>query len=491
MPDAHRHRSAHALAVAWAGSEGQRVAGFDGNTGTKQLQYLLMVMNPLPNVHERSGFHKTAQFASALSYYGLLCWVDHTILAPLFGYQGLMYESPSAWAQVGVVGLILLCTALTPVRYRQPSDGVLYVLLPLVVIPVLAVAATDVLFAAFASGLAITIAGAYILLAACSMLPRPPTDPARRLSLRQPWTIAILLSVASYGLMFTTFGVHLRPPSFSDVYGVRAAFIEQASGATNYLLSWQTNVINPLFIVYGIRYRCWLPLMAGVLGDLVIYTTTGYKSILFSVLAIVAFLLALRQKGPAVKPPATGMRIGFAFAALVAFAGTIDTLRHTFIWTSLFVRRLSLVAGVNTGYYFRYFGIEPKTHLAYGLVGKILGTTGAVPPPKQIALAIFHSAIGDPNANLWADAYANFGYVGVILSTLILAGFLWLYDRLARNVDRRVATVLLVAPALSLANSALLTCFLTHGMLLALLVITQWPRIDRRAETPTVLRAWS
>ncbi len=66
----------------------------------------------------------------------------------------------------------------------------------------------------------------------------------------------------------------------------------------------------------------------------------------------------------------------------------------------------------------------------------------------------------------------------------MLAGFLWFYDRLARNVDGRAATVLLVAPALSLANSALLTCLLTHGMLLALLVITQWPRIVRQVEEP-------
>ena len=430
------------------------------------------------------GCLKGAQFVASMVYYGLLCWVDRTILAPLFSYQGLMYRSPSTWTQLGVIGLILLCTALTPVRYRQPSDGVLYILLPLVVIPILAIATTDVLFADVASYLIITITAAYTLLGVCSMLPRSPIDPAKRLSLRRPWTIAILLSLASYGLMLKTFGLHLRLLSFSDVYSVRAVFIEQASSALNYLLNWQANVINPLFIVYGIRSRRSLPLIAGVLGDLLIYMITGYKSVLFSALTIVAFLFALRQKDSAVRPPATGVRLGFAFAGLVAFASVIDAFNHTFIWTSLFVRRLSLVAGVNTCYYFQYFSIEPKTHLAYGLVGKIFGTTGAIPPPKQIAFFAYHSAVGDPNANLWADAYANFGPFGVALSTLILAGFLWYYDRLSQNVDRRAATVLLVASALSLANSALLTCLLTHGMLLALLVITQWPSITRPVEGP-------
>lgn len=75
---------------------------------------------------------KRAQFAVVLGYYWLLCRVDRTILAPLFSYQGLAYRSASGWTQISVLGLILLCTPFTPARYRQPSDGMLYMLLPLV-----------------------------------------------------------------------------------------------------------------------------------------------------------------------------------------------------------------------------------------------------------------------------------------------------------------------------------------------------------------------
>ena len=436
----------------------------------------------------RPGPRKFAQVAAALFYYWLLCWIDRTVLAPLFGYQGLAYRPATHWTQAGVVGLTILCAALTPVRIRQASDGVLYVLLPLVVIPVLAVAATDPNFANVARGLIVAIGGSYVLLALCSMLPRLPAGPARWLLPGRLWSIAILLSVASYGVMFATFGLHFRLLSFSDVYGVRAVFDEQASGPASYLLDWQANVINPLFIVYGIQSRRALPVVAGVLGDVLIYSTTGFKSILFSALAIVVFLAAMHQRKPASRTPATGTRLGFAFIALAAFAYAADRLGHTIDWTSLFVRRLSLVAGVNTGYYFQYFAVEPKTHLAYGLIGKFLGVSGVVPPPQQIAVVAYHSS-GDPNANIWADAYANFGYAGVVAFTLILAAFLWFYDRAAYHADRRAAAVLLVVPALTLANSALMTCLLTHGMLLALLVITQWPRLVRTAEGAADVRA--
>jgi hypothetical protein len=430
----------------------------------------------------RLGYHKVGQFAASLGYYWLVCLADRTILAPLFGYQGLNYRSASTLMQISVLGLILFCTALTPIRYRQPSDGVLYVLLVLVVIPVLAVAATDVLFANVATGMIISVVAAYLLLAACSKIPRPRGNLANRLTLRQPWTIAALLSITSYGLMFATFGIQFRLLSFSDVDGIRAVFTEQASGLLNYLLDWQANVINPLFIVYGIRFRRRLALMAGIIGDFLIYTTTGYKSILFSALAVIGIIFALHQKKSSAHPASAGIRIGFAFTALVAVSYSIDRIRNSISWTSLFVRRMSLVAGVNTGYYFQYFSVEPKTHLAYGVIGAILGENTVVSPPQQIAIAAYHTAVGDPNANMWADAFANFGYIGIVIFTLILAGFLWLYDRAAQNVDRRAAAVLITVPGLTLANSALFTCLLTHGMLLALLVITQWPRIDQQAE---------
>jgi hypothetical protein len=274
--------------------------------------------------------------------------------------------------------------------------------------------------------------------------------------------------------MFATFGVHVRLLSFSDVYSVRAVFTEQAPGVLGYLLDWQAGAINPLLIICGIRGRRGLPLAAGVAGDLLIYSVTGYKSVLFSVLVITAFLAAMRQPGRASKFPAAGSRIAWAFASVVAVSIAIDTAGHSIAWTSLFVRRLSLVAGVNTGYYFQHFAAMPQAHLAYGPAGRILGTAGTVPPAAQIAAAVYHSS-GDPNANLWADAYANFGHGGVIGFTLILAVFLWFYDRAARGTDPCAAAVLLAAASVNLANSALLTCLLTHGMLLALLLVTLWP----------------
>ena len=425
------------------------------------------------------GCRKAGQFLAALGCYWLLSYADRAILAPAFGYQGLAYQASSLRTQATVIVLIIACTALTPARLRHPSDAVLYILLSLVVIPVLLVAATDVLFADVRDSLMASVTGAYLVLAACARIPRTPPDTRAPRARRQPWILVAILSAASYGLMFATFGVHLRLPSFNDVYSVRSVFSDQASGALGYLVDWQAGVINPLLITWGLYYRRWLLVLAGILGELLIYSVTGFKSVLFTVLAVAAFLLAVRQGNPR-KAPAAGTRTAFAFAAVTAVAVAADTWRGGIAWTSLLVERMGLVVGTNSGYYYQYFATAPKTHLAYGTTGLLLGQTPVTPPPAQIAAAAYHGSVLDPNANLWADAYANFGVAGVIAFTLLLAAFLWYYDRCARNAGRTIATVLIAAPSLSLANGALLTCLLTNGMLLALVLAAWLPRDPRR-----------
>ena len=105
--------------------------------------------------------------------------------------------------------------------------------------------------------------------------------------------------------------------------------------------------------------------------------------------------------------------------------------------------------------------------------------------PQQIAIAAYHTTAGDPNANMWADAYANFGYIGVSC----IHAYTCRSSSGSTTEQRRIPRggrqlFLITVPALTLANSALFTCLLTHGMLLALLVVTQWPRIIQQGREP-------
>jgi hypothetical protein len=108
-------------------------------------------------------------------------------------------------------------------------------------------------------------------------------------------------------------------------------------------------------------------------------------------------------------------------------------------------------------------------------------------PPVIIGRAYFPGWGTYANANFWADAFANFGIWVVFAFTAILGVVLWLYDSITLDTDLRLAALVLVMPAISLSNSGLFTCLLTHGLGLAFLVMyflpnrIQAPAVNRRA----------
>jgi hypothetical protein len=151
---------------------------------------------------------------------------------------------------------------------------------------------------------------------------------------------------------------------------------------------------------------------------------------------------------------------------------------------------MTALPGLLTGYYYEFFSSHPKAHLGHSIFKSLIDYPYAVEPPYLIGALYFHNASNDANANVWADAYANFGYFGVICFTLLLAAVLWLYDSMAVECDRRLATLAMALPAFSLANGALLTSLLSNGMALAMLLVYLMPReaYENSRDEPALVR---
>ena len=79
--------------------------------------------------------------------------------------------------------------------------------------------------------------------------------------------------------------------------------------------------------------------------------------------------------------------------------------------------------------------------------------------------------------NIWADAYSNFGVLGMLVFTALLGMALLLVDASTRaGAPRLLVLAPLAMIALGLSNSALLTVFMTHGLLLTLILVYLMPR---------------
>ena len=88
----------------------------------------------------------------------------------------------------------------------------------------------------------------------------------------------------------------------------------------------------------------------------------------------------------------------------------------------------------------------------------------------------------DANANLWADGFANFGFAGMFAATFGLGVTMIILNSFGRDRDLRVTGSIAGVMAFPLANSALLTTLLTHGLGLALFLLWLLPP-EREAAT--------
>jgi hypothetical protein len=137
---------------------------------------------------------------------------------------------------------------------------------------------------------------------------------------------------------------------------------------------------------------------------------------------------------------------------------------------------------LNSYHYFEFFSSHPKGHLGYGILRGVVTYPYPVDPAHLIGSVYYGSSDTSANANLWADAFSNFGFGGIAGFTIVLAAFLSVYDGIAVHRDLRIAALLIVVPSFALTNTALLTTLLTHGLFLVLILLVLMPKTEPRTE---------
>jgi fructose-specific phosphotransferase system IIC component len=93
-----------------------------------------------------------------------------------------------------------------------------------------------------------------------------------------------------------------------------------------------------------------------------------------------------------------------------------------------------------------------------------------VPLTRVISLE-YWGRDSNPNVGYLGDAFAHFGYIGMILFSMVLGIFLRFIDRVGNRLPRKFVAGLMAASSASLTNSALFTCLLTHGLIVALILM--------------------
>lgn len=391
------------------------------------------------------------------------------VVSPIWSYMGLVYVPVPAWGML-LSGTVAVAPGVwMPLEVKRPSQVAYLLIYVMAYIP-------SIILPWFLqrSSLDFVALTNVILFVCFFILSLPYHLPLIRMPHLHSSEKKFWLTLATVGTLLAIILVSLfgfRGMSrLSEVYSVRAEYKETLTSAgriMDYAVTWEAYVLSPMLIAGGIIHRRWYLLAVGVVGELAVFSITGLKSSLFAPVGLLLFSIFLRRPRVSV-----ALSVTLGTAALIGVSAALATRGRLFLMDYLY-RRLFLVPGQLTAYYFEFFSSNPKALLGHSVFRVFGGSYHAAPP--TIIGQLYIGEATHANANVWADAYANFGFPGMVFFTLVLAMVFWVFDSVAARRNRLLASLMMVVPGITLSNSALLTSLLTHGIGLILVLFLMMP----------------
>ncbi len=410
---------------------------------------------------------------SMLIFAFVLHWVYAELVSPAFSYLGYRYRSPNT--DVVVISLFVATGAALalPRRVDRGSSVVLWVLFVITVAPTILMAPympyrddsqavmLGLVVAAVFAGICLGLRGSV----------RPLTVPISSSSIG---LVVATVSAVTYSLLAVTHGIDLRFLSFLDVYDVRGEYATNLEGVRilSYLVFSQANVVNPLLVARGLflRRRMWIA--SGVIGQLVLYSSTGFKSMILVIPAWFILACLLRRGKRAID----GLVLMWGTSILIVTSAILDHVTGNILLTSLLVRRFVVTPGVLTSVYVEFFSEHPQVHLGHSVFRSFVDYPYNAAPPYVIGEWMAGLPTMAANANMFADGFANFGWAGLVAAGVVLLVYLKVLDRVSDGLPVGVVGVIMTMPAVALANASVLTAMLSHGLVAALILVAIMPR---------------
>lgn len=253
-------------------------------------------------------------------------------------------------------------------------------------------------------------------------------------------------------------------PSFSEVYSLR----HKARGLTTYtfgvLLSWAKFVFAPLGFLLGVFYKKKFLLFSSLGVYFSLYVSTGAKSaVIYPVLLF--FISYLFQNAHPFKLKLF-MASGLVF--LVSLFMFLE-IQFGYVVYPYTVERAFIAPGVLSNLYFSFFSEGDKAFLGYSVFSSFIDYSYDLEPAFLIGREYFTPETR-ANASFFADGFANFGLVGVVIFSFLVRLFIFLYTTISFNWSKAVSSTFFIPYALYLINASPLTMLITGGFFVVLLL---------------------
>jgi hypothetical protein len=406
-------------------------------------------------------------------YLACYLWAYATIVSPAFADDGFALTWPDPGAMVWLITLALLPALVLPYSFSRPSALILWLLYLAVYIPSILVPALS-LTIPFEKLLPLQLClllcmGILCLAARGGLLAVSPIT----LSPTVFWPAFLLVWGSCLAYIGKSAGVDRLVSNLASLfqggteYAIRSGLREmgltmEAGQILGYVIGQLSHALNPFLIAFGLVYRRRVCLIAGIVGQIVVFSLTGFKTSILSVLLLVLVAVFMRR-----------WRRSFCLVMIAGLIATVllcalgDRAAGNVYFSSLLTRRGLMTPGLLTGFYFEHYShfspVGVGFHFSHDR--SVLG------PANEIGFAYFGSVEVNANANMWAEAFAELGLPGMVGYTILVAFAIWIYDSISAKRNPELALLVATMPAIMLSNTAPTTVLVSHGGIVAALVL--------------------
>jgi len=414
-------------------------------------------------------------------YVALFQWMYEYYLYPTWDYFGFHFEPPR-WPYLALASVLGVTPSLwMPIKLTRPSQLAYWVLYITVFIPSMFVplyAGLDT--PAEISLLMVTLYAGFAVMGGCYQVPLLRLNPAR-ISRQAFWKGFGLIAGALAIWMIVVFRGHMQFLSFNNIYDLRDIQNELSEGTlVNFAFMLLTGAFNPFLMGCGLIYRRKWLFLAGILGQLLVYSVGGTKGSILSIAFISGFYVLFKAS-----------RSPFALKLVLGTLALVGGLCVSYVlagydpaplqWHSvaLFVVLMRTFSsnGLMTAWYYNFFQSNPHTFYSH-----VRGVNWFVhfPYERSPALEIGSVYMGgndaDPTAHFWAiDGIGAVGLPGVLLISAFCALVFWALDSAARKHDPRLAALVTCYAAYNIANISIFTSLYSGGLAILILALYLMP----------------
>jgi hypothetical protein len=437
-------------------------------------------LNPRkPQAPEERGYKRRILLVlGILCFIGLYQWDYINWLSPAFSYYGFEYYPPPTKYLV----LAWICSVIPslwmPLQIKRASQlgyWVLYltVLIPSMFVPLFARLnePPDIakLVLTMCLGFAICGAGYWV-----------PLGYFRSLAVSKFvfWRCFFLLALVCSVWVVVALHSSIHLVSFAEVADLRGDTGDAISGTlVNYPLMWLYGAINPFMVAWGLYYKKIPLFVAGVLGQVLVYSIFATKASLLSILFIVGLYLMSRPGRMAFAQRLTWSVVALFLALCLSFALSREpSLVLLGLLFLVFFRSFGL-AGLLTGQYYCFIQHNPLTYFSH-----VKGINWFLHYPFHYQLGTeigyyYYTPLVDTTAHFWAtDGLAALGLPGILVISAVCALLFWFIDSISRKHDPRLAGLVIFYATYSLANLSMFTTLLSGGLGLLIAFLYVVPR---------------